>query len=312
MKRIVKRVAVASASASVAVLLVTVGVMSAAITGTSGQVVTVSPPPSALMHAYESDTEIRAWDEQQNVTLPKNISANITTPGTYTSTGSLTPGVIPAGTVVSSQILHADPVGAPTTANVLSGSITTDGEVLGIIVGPTSLSGSDFLGAPGTVYDTGNPFRGLEFDPPNSVTLTITLHSVSVTVGTRIHLDEIRVVTAPPSGAGQGCTPGFWKQTQHFDQWVGYTPDQKFNDVFGVAMPGDPTLLTALQTGGGGVSALGRHAVAALLNSANTDVSFLYSPAEVIDAVQQAFANGTFEGTKNILAAQNEMGCPLS
>ena len=33
---------------------------------------------------------------------------------------------------------------------------------------------------------------------------------------------------------GEGCTPGYWKQPQHFDSWVGYTPSQSFEAVFSV------------------------------------------------------------------------------
>ena len=36
----------------------------------------------------------------------------------------------------------------------------------------------------------------------------------------------------PPGG--EGCTPGFWKQEQHFDSWVGFAPTDSFDAVFGV------------------------------------------------------------------------------
>ena len=62
------------------------------------------------------------------------------------------------------------------------------------------------------------------------------------------------VMNAPPGG--EGCTPGFWKQPQHFDSWVGFEPSDSFEDVFGVDVTlkaggsgrsTDPTLLQALQ-----------------------------------------------------------------
>ncbi len=117
--------------------------------------------------------------------------------------------------------------------------------------------------------------------------------------------------TTPPPGGGEGCTPGYWKQSQHFDSWVGYTPTDSFEAVFGVNATGSPTLLDALKWGGGGEAALARHAVAALLNSASGGVSYAFSTADVITMVQNAYATGTFETTKNLLAAQNESGCPL-
>lgn len=110
----------------------------------------------------------------------------------------------------------------------------------------------------------------------------------------------------------QGCTPGYWKQAQHADSWVGYGPDDFYDDVFGVDSSFDGTLLEALQRGGGGEAALGRHAVAALLDAANPDVNYLYSEADVISMVQSAYASGEFEAVKNVLAEQNELGCSLN
>ncbi len=112
---------------------------------------------------------------------------------------------------------------------------------------------------------------------------------------------------------GEGCTPGYWKQEHHFDSWVGYSPSDLFETVFGVDVSyGNPTLLEALKIGGGGEKALGRHAVAALLNTANSNVSYLYSTADVIALVQLAYSTGDFEEVKDQLAGQNEQGCPLN
>ncbi len=74
----------------------------------------------------------------------------------------------------------------------------------------------------------------------------------------------------------------------------------------------DATLLEALQSGGGGINALARHAVAALLNASSSDVDSDLTTAEVIDIVQDAVASGDFETAKNLLAASNESVCPLS
>lgn len=116
----------------------------------------------------------------------------------------------------------------------------------------------------------------------------------------------------PPPGGGQGCTPGYWRQDHHYDSWVGFSPNQDFEAVFGVNASFDPDSLgVAVQLGGGGEFALARHAVAALLNSSNSGVSYTYSTAQVIAMVQQAYATGNFERIKNLFAAQNEMGCPL-
>jgi len=112
-----------------------------------------------------------------------------------------------------------------------------------------------------------------------------------------------------PDG-GEGCTPGYWKQPHHAGSWVVYGPDNSYSAVF-VVDAGGKTLLEALETGGGGAKALGRHAVAALLNASNPDVGYLYPVDEVIAIVQGAYDSGDFETAKDLLEEQNELDCPL-
>jgi hypothetical protein len=117
----------------------------------------------------------------------------------------------------------------------------------------------------------------------------------------------------PPPAPFEGCTPGYWRQDQHFDSWVGYSPSDDFETVFGVDASFDPhDLLTAVWLGGGGEYALARHAVAALLNAANPDVNYYYTTAEIIAGVQNAYATGNFEPFKNQLDFANNAGCPLN
>jgi hypothetical protein len=119
----------------------------------------------------------------------------------------------------------------------------------------------------------------------------------------------------PPPAGGEGCTPGYWKQSQHFGSWKVYTPDQTFQSVFGSSVFGSKTLLQVLGQGGGGVIALGRHTVAALLNTANAGVDYdIGTPAEVITAFNAAVAGGknAIEAQHLIFAGFNEQGCPLN
>jgi hypothetical protein len=118
--------------------------------------------------------------------------------------------------------------------------------------------------------------------------------------------------TPPPPG-GEGCTPGYWRQDQHFDSWVGYYPSDDFAAVFTVAPAFDPhSLLDAVWLGGGGEEALARHAVAALLNASNPSVNYAYSVSQVLAMVQFAYETSAFEATKNLFEAQNESFCPLN
>ena len=110
----------------------------------------------------------------------------------------------------------------------------------------------------------------------------------------------------------QGCTPGYWKQEHHFDSWAGYAPGDSYDAIFGVSSSFGGSLLDALKRGGGKEKALGRHATAALLNASSGGVASVYTVAEVIAMVQDAYASGDFNGVKNLLAAANELGCPLN
>ena len=116
----------------------------------------------------------------------------------------------------------------------------------------------------------------------------------------------------PPPPPGEGCTPGFWKNS--VGSWpAGYLPGADFDATFGVNLfSPNISLLTALNLGGGGREALARHAVAALLNSASSGVDYDLSTAQVIAIVQAAAISGDFESAKNRLAALNELGCGLA
>jgi len=123
--------------------------------------------------------------------------------------------------------------------------------------------------------------------------------------------------TCPDLGE-EGCTPGYWKQEQHFDSWVptGYGQEDDFNTVFGTEITimwsdkgkpfpvEEPTLLQALEANGGGDNELARHGVAALLSALNPDVAYPISAADVIAAVQA--------GEAGMLVEYNELGCPLN
>ena len=128
-----------------------------------------------------------------------------------------------------------------------------------------------------------------------------------------IFVDGTQACAEPPPG-GDGCTPGFWKNTRkHLPAWVGYTPGQDFSSVFEDAFPGE-SLKDVLKAKGGGLNALGRHTVAALLNAANSDIASGMTQADVIDAFNAVYPGSKEEYTaqKNIFADMNEQGCPIN
>jgi hypothetical protein len=144
----------------------------------------------------------------------------------------------------------------------------------------------------------------------------------------------------------EGCTPGYWKN--HIDTWEGGVdirvagidktiyPSSLVSDVFDVTFVGkyasynSMTLEEALNLGGGGVNALLRHGVAALLNSGEIGgdllVDYAFDDGQVYHRVRagldpqavQDIADisnvDDVEKKKNELAAANENvgGCPLN
>jgi len=110
-------------------------------------------------------------------------------------------------------------------------------------------------------------------------------------------------------GGDEGCSQGYWKN--HRNSWglTIYETTDRYKAVFGVPSY-NQTLLGALERGGGGAYALGRQAVAALLNATHPDVDYYYTEAEVIDLVQDAYATGNFERAKNLLE-EHISPCPL-
>jgi len=102
---------------------------------------------------------------------------------------------------------------------------------------------------------------------------------------------------------------------RRYDSWAApYLPDDDFSDYFDNAFP-DMSLVDVLKQGGGGLKALGRHAVAALLNAANPDVDYDLTTADVIMAFNDLYPGATkqqYNALKDEFADFNEQGCPLN
>jgi hypothetical protein len=117
----------------------------------------------------------------------------------------------------------------------------------------------------------------------------------------------------------EGCSPGFWKQPQHFFEWpVPYGPDDLFAETsaeglfFEDAFPG-MTLAQVMEEGGGELIALGRQTVAALLNGASPDVNYPLPPTEVIGMFNDVFpgSDAEYNALKDTFQEFNLEGCPL-
>lgn len=229
---------------------------------------------------------------------PIDIGAVETCTIVVTNTGSADSPALENGTIVDT--LTGDLLDATNTA-VTSSDCTAD----------LATGASCTIVTERTVLDT----------DPNPLVNTVTVHYNPDGFPNDITNTATESVAVNPPPGGEGCTPGFWKQDQHFDSWVGFAPTDSFETVFGVDVTlraggqttiDDPTLLEALQATGGGVNALARHGVAALLNASSPDVSSDFTVAQVIALVHDAIVSGDVEAAHQLLAAANEQGCPLS
>ena len=184
-------------------LAITTGPTFAGIASTGGAVTEVSPPPSVKTGATQSDTQIIVFAERQNTELSSDLAVDIVDAGTYTGPdATLISGKISAGTFVNSYLLHFDPVTGNTS---LSGSVTFEEPILGLIVlKPALVSSDDCLGASGTFYPD-NFERRMELkapnptDPQDQVIFSADRKTVTVTVLTSVKWqDQVRIITATP------------------------------------------------------------------------------------------------------------------
>lgn len=132
-----------------------------------------------------------------------------------------------------------------------------------------------------------------------------------------------------PPPPGMGCTPGYWKVSQHWDSWpAGYTPSQTLATYFPAASGytlngrslGSYSLVQGLAFRGGNDASgaariLLRAAVAGLLNSASSFGGYPMTTSQLVSAVNAALASGdraTMIALASTIDSYNNAGCPLN
>jgi hypothetical protein len=153
----------------------------------------------------------------------------------------------------------------------------------------------------------------------NAVSKSVSAVTETVSLSKKVPAVDTSTPATDQYGGGHGCTPGYWKQPQHFFRWGSIPQSQSYNTTFGVTaaqsgFANSFSLLQALANGGGGLSALGRQAAAAYLNSRTPGMGFPYTTAQVIALVHDAIVSGnakTIESTKDALEKANSLEGPL-
>ena len=165
-------------------------------------VVATSPPRDLRLGATESNACIFLFDEQQDLTLAGPLTVDSSTTGST---------VLPAGSRVTSYLLHHDKVGGSAAGVTLQGSYTFPERVLGFIHSISRLESTDAsLGTPGSCppspppsglcYETNDAAgRGLEL-PADVIDVQPDGRTVSFTMGTNTGLDNVRVLVGSLPG----------------------------------------------------------------------------------------------------------------
>jgi hypothetical protein len=195
-------------------------------------VLKITPPPSVRLDTLESNQNAFFFAERVSSVLPSAIAVDAILPGTYNSVGSLTPGTIPAGAVVDSFFLHADPFD-PNTGVFYSGSLTFLNPILGVIALSASLDQTDaILGAPGTLYPVpgSEPFRGFELGFPDMFVISPDRKTLTFSDAVGGASDQLRIVTAasPPQPVAPGTATTFTSPNV-INQTVTIPPDANMN-----------------------------------------------------------------------------------
>lgn len=194
----------------VGLLVASGGTAHAVIIGTSGSATEIDAPASVAQGALESNAGFFVFEERLSIELISDLAVDTTAPGSYDAESDLDFGMILAGTLVDSHLIHFDPEGGSGSTLFTAGSVTFANPIVGVIVLTASLDGSDaLLGSLSTAYGpfVRRNFRGVELsgnpllngDPDmfaiSADRRTFSMDHVAVS---QIAVDQFRVLTAVP------------------------------------------------------------------------------------------------------------------
>ena len=170
------------------------------IASTTTEVSIVStPPPDISTGLWENDTRARLFAERQEVTLSHPLSVDISRPGKSDADDpNLSPVTIPAATIVDSYYLHFDPVGSPTSRDTVTGTITFNRPIIGLMAIDTTMKAADAaIGLAGETYSDGS-LDFVQEDDNDILTLGADSRTVTFTFHATTGTDDLRIITLVP------------------------------------------------------------------------------------------------------------------
>lgn len=193
------------------------GATRAGIISTTEAAQEVEPPEDVRTGRHESDSDIAVFAEAIGVSAEKPIKVDISKTGEAIKSvprvgrkgrrkkkkkavAHWSPKRIAAGTLINSYYIHFDPVGGGKSHRTLSGSVTFEEKVLGIIVTTEKLiATNEFPGLTETQYARGR-IQGVEVNRNTRVALSPNRRTVSFTLPVSNGADNLRIITdASPS-----------------------------------------------------------------------------------------------------------------
>ena len=195
---------VPAAWAATVLLLVLGAGAHAGISSVGGAVQEITAPTGTLnSNVLESDTIIYTWFERV-VVGPGSLSMDHVGSGTVSSNGSANAQTISPG-FAQSYIVHFDQAG--TGGATANGSITFDGQILGVWHTASTLGSSDSTFAPSGLTYGSLTSRGYELGSgSNQDRYSISSNGTTLTIlntrSTGNNVDELRVLVSPEPGTG--------------------------------------------------------------------------------------------------------------
>jgi hypothetical protein len=162
----------------------------------SGDVNMVFAPASVQEDDRTNNNKALLFTEQANTTIASDLNVEAYLPGVYDSSSTNIGRTLAAGRTVTSYFLHADVSEDASTPTLMTGSITFNDKILGVIFG--NFSASDALvGAAGTTYEA-TTGHGLDLPEPNGDSFRISNNRMRLDFSFYVSgiTDQIRIITA--------------------------------------------------------------------------------------------------------------------
>ena len=163
---------------------------------TGDRTLAIIAPPTVEPNRLENARYGMLFAEKKGVSLTASLRVDATVPGEYNMKTVMKPATVAAGTKVNSYYLHVDRVASPMAFDVITGSLTFDTPILGVIAAEGNLIRSDFLGDSRTMYPTSR--RTLDRNSPSNLDrfwISADMKTLRYEMQTSTACDSLRIIT---------------------------------------------------------------------------------------------------------------------